>query len=495
MPTTSNDSTSKKLSVREKAAWGCGGFSDQLAANGLNNIFVPIFNIGLGLSSVLIGWAVSIPRFVDMISDPLMGNISDNSRSRFGRRRPLIFLGSILMALGFGVSYMASPYWGDWQLFSYALVSCIFFYLMYTVYSVPYNALGLELAEDYDDRADLQKYRLLASSFASFTIPWLYKLCILAGEHIQAVILSEKTVWYGSLLAPVSEMILADDVKLEVIGARYVAWGIALMIVLTALPAVLFTKEKLTLTSVPKVSFFNSGVLAVKNRSFRTLCCMIFLVITGMYFIGVLVTYANIFYVFDGDRSTAATWTGLYGTVTGITGMVSSFLIPVLVKRFDKKRVLMFGLLLAVVSISSSWFLLNPALPQLQLLMAAMVSFGMSACWLLNGAFIADICDEDELLNGYRQEGMFAAFFGFVVKMAFSGIALLLGLVLWLIGYEAGAELMSEQTILRMRLFIAVFPPICLVGAFWVFRNYRLNRQVIYEIQHELKKRKAMESA
>ncbi|MBJ7392550.1 MAG: MFS transporter, partial [Chthoniobacterales bacterium] len=83
-------SRSARLPVREKIAWGMGGFSDQVATNGLNSLFVPIYNIGFGMSSVLIGWAAAIPRLIDTLSDPVMGNISDNSRSRFGRRRPFV---------------------------------------------------------------------------------------------------------------------------------------------------------------------------------------------------------------------------------------------------------------------------------------------------------------------------------------------------------------------------------------------------------------------
>lgn len=97
-----------------------GGFSDQVATNGLNSLFVPIYNIGFAMSSVLIGWAAAIPRLIDTLSDPVMGNISDNSRSRFGRRRPFVFAGAFLMALGFGLSYMASPYWGSAALFAFA---------------------------------------------------------------------------------------------------------------------------------------------------------------------------------------------------------------------------------------------------------------------------------------------------------------------------------------------------------------------------------------
>lgn len=69
----SSSSRSARLPVREKIAWGLGGFSDQVAANGLNSLFVPIYNVGFGMSSVLIGWAAAIPRLIDTLSHPVMG--------------------------------------------------------------------------------------------------------------------------------------------------------------------------------------------------------------------------------------------------------------------------------------------------------------------------------------------------------------------------------------------------------------------------------------
>jgi GPH family glycoside/pentoside/hexuronide:cation symporter len=480
----------KKLPMAEKVAWGAGGFSEQLAVNGLNNIFVPIYNIGFGLSSVLIGWAVSIPRFFDMISDPVMGSISDNHRSRFGRRRPFIFAGGILMAIAFAMSYMASPYWSDWTLFLYAVIVCVIFYLVYTVFSVPFYALGLELADDYDERADLQKYRMIFGSAASFLIPWLYKICLVTGEHIREVITSGQHVWYAPLLQPLAAMAADDGVKAEVIGVRYVVWAVAILIILTALPAAIFTREKLAVESTKKINLLRSGLLVLKNRSFRTLCLMIFLVITGMFFLGALMTYINIFYVAGGDKSTGATWNGFYGTVAGIAGVASAFVIPLLVRRFDKKKVLMGGLGLAALAVYSSWFTLSPAWPSLQILLALVIGAGMSACWLLNGAFIADICDEDEFLNGSRREGVFAAFFGFVVKLGFTSIALLLGYVLLLVGYQAGADLMSPETVFRLRLFVALFPSTCLVVAMIVFSRYSLSRGHLQEIQEALRLRR-----
>jgi Na+/melibiose symporter-like transporter len=138
---------------------------------------------------------------------------------------------------------------------------------------------------------------------------------------------------------------------------------------------------------------------------------------------------------------------------------------------------------------------LNPALPGLQVLLAMVIGGGMSACWLLNGAFIADICDEDEFLNGSRREGVFAAFFGFVVKLGFTSIALLLGYVLLMVGYEAGSDLMSPETIFRLRLFVALFPSSCLLIAILVFSRYRLSRERVGEIQEALRARREGQTA
>lgn len=478
-----------KLPLKEKLSWGLAGFSEQLAVNGLNNLFVPIYNIGLGLDSVLVGWAISIPRFFDMISDPVMGNLSDNCRSRFGRRRPFILWGSILMALAMGLAYMGSPDWSSGVLFVFATLTCILFYLMYTVFQVPYTALGLELTADYDERADIQKYRMIFASVGTFTIPWLYKICISTGQYAQSIIARDQIVWYQVPFKWVAGL-ANEGVKSEVLGVRYIAWIVAALIILTALPAFFYTKEKAISLKQEKIQLLKSTKLVAKNRTFRVLCGMIFLVITGMYFVVPLLTYINIFYVFQGDKAMAATWTGWNGTVLGISSLVGSFIIPQLVKKFGKKKVLIGGLCLAAASVFSTWFMITPSRPALQLLPAVLIGFGMMACWLLNGAFAADICDEDELVYGFRREGIFSAVFGFVIKLSFTAIALLLGYLLKFIGYSAGAETMSPEAILRLRLFLALFPATCMLLAALVFSRYPLTRGRVMEIQEQLRERK-----
>jgi hypothetical protein len=94
--------------------------------------------------------------------------------------------------------------------------------------------------------------------------------------------------------------------------------ALAVVIVLTALPAALFTHERIPVHDQDQLHLLHSGKLALQSRSFRILYLMIFFVIAGMSFIGVLATYANIFYIFGGDKSSGATWNGFYGTAAGL---------------------------------------------------------------------------------------------------------------------------------------------------------------------------------
>ena len=122
-----------------------------------------------------------------------------------------------------------------------------------------------------------------------------------------------------------------------------------------------------------------------------------------------------------------------------------------------------------------------------------MLGFGMNCCWLLNGAFIADVCDADELEFGYRREGMFSASFGFIVKLAFTVIGVALGYLIAAAGYEAGAETMAPETVQRLRWFLVLFPTACLAGAAVIMKFYPLTRERIHEIQAELETRRESE--
>ena len=86
----------KRIKTAQCAAYGSAGLADTFLTFGITTLVMPIYNIGMGIDAKLIGWALVFPRILDAITDPLMGNLSDNTRSRFGRRRQYVLLNSLM---------------------------------------------------------------------------------------------------------------------------------------------------------------------------------------------------------------------------------------------------------------------------------------------------------------------------------------------------------------------------------------------------------------
>ena len=93
-----------KLSVGQKFAYGLGAIANNLLGGAIGYMSI-VLNVGLGMNPALVGALQAIPRFTDALTDPVMGYVSDNTRSRFGRRRPYIFIGSILVGLIFALMW------------------------------------------------------------------------------------------------------------------------------------------------------------------------------------------------------------------------------------------------------------------------------------------------------------------------------------------------------------------------------------------------------
>src|SRR3989339_354745 len=126
MPSDVNDNYHLKRSI--KLAWASGSLANVMMGNVINYLAYPIYVIGLGVSPVFLGWAMGIPRIWDAITDPVMGHISDNTRSRWGRRRPYILIGAILSGVVFALLWMPPVKSGVTFIGYYLFVTTIFFY-------------------------------------------------------------------------------------------------------------------------------------------------------------------------------------------------------------------------------------------------------------------------------------------------------------------------------------------------------------------------------
>ena len=132
-----NTKAEDRIPIGQKIAVGAGGFPFQNGGLIVQYMAQPIFQIFLGLNPALFGLAMTIPRIWDAFTDPIMGRISDRFTSKYGRRRPFVFAGALLMALTFISIWMVPQGLGEMATFLWLTVGSILFFTAYTIYSVP----------------------------------------------------------------------------------------------------------------------------------------------------------------------------------------------------------------------------------------------------------------------------------------------------------------------------------------------------------------------
>lgn len=391
-----------RLPMSQKIAYGLGGIVPIALANIVYMLMGIIGNIGLGISALLLGLVMAVPRLWDAFTDPLMGHISDNTRSRRGRRRPYILWGGVAVCVIFVVMWWIPK--GDGastglQL-GYILLLMLLFYTAVTVFEIPHGALGMEMTSDYHERTRLFSAKSFIGNVFAMATPWLYGLAQLdffkgAGGN-------------------------------ETDGMRYVSIIVALLVLPCVVICYALCREGHHAPVEPQrrpTLKENLGV-TFRNRTFLRLVCIVFMVIMGFNFVGNFANYITIFYLFGGDKVAAAGLMGVAGTVWAVTSLVAILPMNWISSRVGKTRTMLLAIALMATAQLSKVVCYNPAHPYLLLVPTMLLSAGMVMYFTLASAMVADVCDEDELHTGRRNEGAYYSIFWWFMKlgMAFAGI-------------------------------------------------------------------------
>ena len=527
---TSKSSTSDKLSLRSRAAYGSGGTAEVIMANLIIILALPIFNLGLGIDAGLISLALFVQKFWDAISDPVMGNISDNTHSRWGRRRPYIFVGAILTGIFCMLMWMPPTGVSDKALIVYFILATLVYYTSYTVFFVPYNALGFEMTSNYDERTKLMGTKTMFMNFAALAfLPFALKLCFTLGG--------------------------GDEVK----GVRYVGIIFGLLIMAFGIIPALFCKERVMVKKQEKTPLAKALRMTFSNKPFMILCGIIFTMLSAAIIGGPLMNYMNIAYTLNNEKTqteyrqdlpvllktadeefvsitkTDAAYTYqqfaesktldsgmgfdeftqqrgetyhlyyayiknkasdymLYGMlIYGFLGVTGVPVITALGVRFGKRRTLMGGIILSGIAYSMSWFYITPNLPWLHLIYSAMASPALASVWVFTYAMTADVCDVDELETGKRREGAFGAIYSLLMKLSATIAISVSALVVKWVAFDTTTAIQSADTILKMRTFFAFGPLVFLVIALFLTFKFPITRKRMEDVQTLLAERKAAE--
>ena len=463
-----------KVPMGQKIAFGFGMLANQMFP-AILGIFMVVLVQDLGFTGRMWSLIYFFPRIFDSITDPIMGFISDNTKSKWGRRRQYVLLGAIVM----GVAYIFM-----WQLFKentleynfwYFILWSVLFYLGLTLFSVPYVAMGYEMSDDFHERTSIMAIAQWIGQWAWVIAPWFW-------------VIMYDPEWFSS----------AD------VAVRELAIWVAVPCTICAMIPAFFIKSKSTLNEDYEplnsanignslLKIYHSFIEAFKIKEFRKLCGATFLIFNAFNTVAALTFFVIVYKLFNGDAGASGIWVSLFGCL-GALG-TTFIVIPIITwvsKKLGKKRAFILAQAISVIGYAMLWFLFIPGKPWMYIIALPFFSFGIGSLFTIMMSMTADVIDLDELNTGLRREGIFGAIYWWMVKVGFAIAGALSGFIIAFVGFNPDlATTDQESAVNGLHAFFCFFPLVGTLIAMYIMRDYSIDETRANEIRQQLKGRKA----
>jgi GPH family glycoside/pentoside/hexuronide:cation symporter len=453
--------------LREKLGLALGKIASDGTGGSLHVLINPVYNIMLGLNPALISTVVLIQRLWDAMLDPLWGQFSDNFRSRWGRRLPLMAAAALPLGLLFGLLWWFPRDASPTYLFCHLLVVSLAFYAAHSLYMMPLQALIVEATDDYHERSRVAGFTIAFSWAFQIASQWFFPLTQLA--------------YFGN----------------GITGLRWVAGGCAVIFVIAGILPLFLCKERhyaRVAAHQPKLPLLPSLRQACRHRPFMLLLGARSLTSFCYNTVGMLGIYMNMYYIFGGDLKRAALAYGFLGTAFQVTATLSSlFAYPWLARRYGKKRTLQIAAAILIIGCLGKTILYQPEYPWLQLIVLACNGAAQAGFFLMATAMLGDIVDFAEWKSGLRQEALFASLLAWFEKAGNSLGSFIAGFVLVWIGFNAKTGAQTPETLSLMKAAYIIAPAVGGIFTLWMINSYDLTEEKAYEIKRDLAARRAAE--
>lgn len=414
-------SSSTRLSFGRKLFSGCGEIAGVLGYGSVGILYVFFLTDVAGISPALAGSVFMLARVWDAVSDPLMGMISDRTRTKWGRRRPFFLIASVPLGLSFFLIWF--PFSVADELARVVVYTIVFVMFMTaaTTYAVPYLSYLVELTDDYHERTSVYNFRM------SFSLVF-------------------------GLAAAVVPKLIVDSYADKQTG--FVMMGLYIGAVMTALALLMFigTRERYgAQVRQERLEFVTELKQMFRNPAFPSLAVLF---VGGFGAVHVIQGFVLYYLKYWLDRE--ADMPILFVTVV-LFAVLSLPLWAQLSRRVGKKNTLLAGLTLWGIA-QFGWLVINPGLPSYTLyVFGAVVGLGFGCVHVLPYAMVPDVVDMDELNTGRRREGVYTGVLLFLYKVGNSIGMFLIGIALQVIGYVPNVA--QQGTALEgMRLIMAFAP-------------------------------------
>lgn len=441
-----------QVPLRTKLLYATGEVAGSAKNSSLNQFLLFFYADVVHLNPFLVGVAISIGKLWDAATDPVMGYLSDTTRSRWGRRRPYVIVSALPLGIAFFLLF-TPPGSGGWDTFAYLVVMYAVLFTFFTVFATPYIAWGAELAEDYHERTTVVQIRSL------FGI-------------------------VGGVIGATAPVAIANTFADQRVGYAAMASVLGVLMTVTILIAGCGVTERRRGTDVtPSLAHFIKGLRSTfGNRDFRlvfvTFCLMTVAAALGQNVQLLVVKY----------------WLGMYdffpmiALVFALSYAASFPLWLRLSQAWGKRRAMLLGLALGVVT-PFGWVVVQPG--AYGAMLAFMVVAGIATgSMTLAMSTAVDVIDFDEWQTGERREGAYFGIWTLGLKSMSAVGTLISGGVLSLLGYVPD-QVQHPTTMWWLIMIVGPMQAIVHLIGFVMFRRFRFEAADVVAVQHALRQRRA----
>lgn len=427
--------------------YSLGSFGSGLPAAVFSTFVVFFYVDYLKLPADLIGLGMGIYGIWNAINDPLLGQLSDKTRTRKGRRIPYILYGTLPLAIAF-IFVWTPP--DSWQgktplMFVYFLVAIFLYDTLYTLVVLNWTALFPEMYKTQVERTRVSAYRQILG---------------LIGTLI------------GTALPPI---------LYSIIGWKAMGIVFAALVLVSMFMSLLGSKEDLNDKNNGSLSFKTSILATIKNKSFLTFICGYTLIeFTILMFQTLMPFYAKYVLLVEGFK---------VSIILGTLIIVSIFFVipwSRVANKIGSKKTMLLSIIFFSLGLIPFWFVKTFIGA---VFAAAFIGIGLAGTLILIDVFISDIVDEDEIKTGVRREGMYFGINALFIRLAISAQSITMGFVLKSSGFDANLPVSAQPNtvLVGMRLLITFIPLIALVLSYFAYKLYPLDGKKLQEVKDTIK--------
>jgi glycoside/pentoside/hexuronide:cation symporter, GPH family len=431
-----------KTRTRDIIGYSLGEGASSLTFNGISAFFMLYYTQALGLPYAKAAMAIAVSSLWDAIVDPLVGHLSDNTQSRWGRRQPYIMVGGLLMAVCFYYLWAVPGFvQRDGLLFFYAVFINFVYRTAYAVFYVPYVALGFEVCPGYHERSKLQATRMVLGMATNLFVAlgWSLFFPDRPGGR-EATSVPANFVHMGTIFS-------------------FTAVGLTAVVLLAVRRHITDTRGAITGTGKGIRAYFGDFRDVITDRYLRPIMIFTCIGMIASVFVAMLQMYLYVYFL----HLTALQKTMVHGggMVLCALGALAG---PLLERKFDKKRAVCIGatimagadLLAVFLSLSgllqgtTTWEIGGHVVPVSVIVFGGcdMVNwFGYGLLCIVGISMIADAAEVNELESGVRKDGGYAAIYSFTTKLVTSVSMLAVGACLNWVGFASGSDRQTPSAI------------------------------------------------